>query len=204
MATWQQVLPWPDQIQVVLSFPSVKIFISSPQDVLGEREIAERVIARLDGMWGVHIRLHAERWERRHYQAAKSFQQAIGNMADFDLVVGILWKRVGSPLPPDQFLRADGFCLRERHCVRARIGDRGQRKRGKPLVYLFRKTAPVQFSASTVDEDRRQHDTLLAWWKRTVRDDRGYFRRGYQQFGNAEEFEHSLETCLKSISASQV
>ena len=177
--------------------PSVKIFISSPQDVLGEREIAERVIARLDGMWGVHIRLHAERWERRHYQAAKSFQQAIGNMADFDLVVGILWKRVGSPLPPDQFLRADGSSYESGTVFELELAIAASEKGGKPLVYLFRKTAPVQFSAGTVDEDRRQHDTLLGWWTRTVRDGRGYFRRGYQEFANVEDFEHSLETLLE-------
>ena len=68
---------------------------------------------------------------------------------------------------------------------------------GKPLVYLFRKTAPVQFSAGTVDEDRRQHDTLLGWWKRTVRDAGGHFRRGYQEFVGAEDFEQSLETLLE-------
>lgn len=176
---------------------SVKIFISSPHDVLGEREIAERVIARLDGMWGVHIRLHAERWERRHYQAAKSFQQAIGNMADFDLVVGILWKRVGSPLPPDQFVRPDGSAYESGTVFELESAIAASEQCGKPLVYLFRKTAPVQFSASTVDEDRRQHETLLAWWGRTVRDERGHFRRGYQEFEGTEDFEHSLETLLE-------
>jgi len=176
---------------------SVKIFISSPHDVLAEREIAERVIARLDGMWGVHIRLHAERWERRHYQAAKSFQQAIGNMADFDLVLGILWKRVGSPLPPDQFVRPDGSSYESGTVFELESAIAASEKCGKPLVYLFHKTAPVQFSASTVDEDRRQHVTLLAWWERTVRDDRGHFRRGYQEFAGPEDFEQSLEALLE-------
>ena len=175
----------------------LEIFISSPIDVLPEREIAERVIARLDGMWGAHVRLRAERWERRHYQAAKSFQEAIGTMGAFDLVIGILWKRIGSPLPPDIFRRDDGTAYESGTVFELESALAASEAAGKPLVYLFRKTAPIQFSANTVDEDRRQHDALLAWWKRTVRDAEGYFRRGYQQFVEAEEFEQSLETLLE-------
>ena len=175
----------------------LEIFISSPIDVLPEREIAERVIARLDGMWGAHVRLRAERWERRHYQAAESFQEAIGTMSAFDLVIGILWKRIGSPLPPDLFRRDDGTAYESGTVFELESALMAGEAVGKPLVYLFRKTAPIQFAANTVDEDRRQHDALLAWWARTVRDAEGHFRRGYQQFVEAEEFEQSLETLLE-------
>ncbi len=175
----------------------LEIFISSPIDVLPEREIAERAIARLDGMWGAHVRLRAERWERRHYQAAKSFQEAIGTMRAFDLVIGILWKRIGSPLPPDLFRRDDGTAYQSGTVFELESALAASEASGKPLVYLFRKTAPVQFAANTVDEDRRQHDALLAWWERTVRDGEGHFRRGYQEFGEAEAFEQSLETLLE-------
>ena len=179
------------------SVHSLEIFISSPSDVLAEREIAERVIARLHGMWGAHVRLHAERWERRHYQAAKSFQEAIGTISAYDLVVGILWKRIGSPLPPDLFRREDGTAYESGTVFELESAIAASEKEGKPPVYLFRKTAPVQFSASTVDEDRRQHDALLAWWKRTVRDAKGHFRRGYQEFADQENFEQSLESLLE-------
>ncbi len=177
---------------------SLEIFISSPTDVLGEREIAERVIARLDGMWSAHVRLHAERWERRHYHAAKSFQEAIGNMGTFDLVVGILWKRIGSPLPSDRFRRADGSSYESGTIFELESAIAASETGGKPLVYLFRKTAPVLFSASSVDEDRHQHEALLEWWKRTVRDAEGHFRRGYQSFADPEAFEQSLETLLEA------
>ncbi|MEZ5828256.1 MAG: hypothetical protein R3D30_08625 [Hyphomicrobiales bacterium] len=179
------------------SVHSLEIFISSPSDVLIEREIAERVISRLHGMWGAHVRLHAERWERRHYHAAKSFQEAIGTMSNYDIVVGILWKRVGSALPPDLFRRDDGTAYESGTVFELESAIASSEKGSKPLVYLFRKTAPVQFSADTVDEDRRQHDALLRWWQRTVRDDKGHFRRGYQEFAGEEEFEQSLETLLE-------
>ena len=76
----------------------LRIFLSSPTDVMPEREIAERAVMRLDGIWQAHIRLSVVRWERGFYEAVKSFQEAIGDMAAYDLVIGILWKRIGSKL----------------------------------------------------------------------------------------------------------
>jgi energy-coupling factor transporter ATP-binding protein EcfA2 len=179
------------------SVRTVDIFISSPVDVLPEREIADRVIARLDGIWGAHVRLRAERWERRHYDAARSFQEAIGDMAAHEIVVGILWKRIGSPLPPDRFVRADGSPYESGTVFELESAIAASEGTGRPLVYLFRKTAEVSFPAATVDEDRRQHDTLVAWWNRTMRDAQGHFRRGYQDFLDADAFEQSFETLLE-------
>ena len=86
----------------------VRVFISSPSDMLREREIAERAVARINGIWQRHVRLEAFRWERRHYEAIRSFQESIGEMAAFDVVLGMLWKRIGTPLPPDLYRRSDG------------------------------------------------------------------------------------------------
>jgi hypothetical protein len=47
-----------------------RIFISSPSDVLPERERLDRVIARLNGEYGGGV-LEAIRWERTYYPAAK-------------------------------------------------------------------------------------------------------------------------------------
>src|SRR5215213_10245054 len=86
----------------------ISIFLSSPSDVGPEREAAERVVARLNGIYAVYLDLALERWERRFYEATKGFQEAIAAMGEFDLVAGVLWKRVGSELPPDKFRRPDG------------------------------------------------------------------------------------------------
>lgn len=176
----------------------IEVFISSPTDVLPEREIAERVIARLDGIWQAHVRLRAERWERKHYQATKGFQDVIGEMAAYDLVVGILWKRIGSPLPPDLFHRADGSAYESGTVFELESAIAASEAHGRPLVYLFRKTAAVTFAAESVEEDRRQHTGLLNWWQRTTRDAEGHFRRGFQEFAGLEDFEQSLETLLES------
>jgi WD40 repeat protein len=178
---------------------TIRVFISSPSDVMKEREIAERVIARLDGIWKVHVRLQAIRWEHAHYEAHQSFQEAIGDISLNDIVCGILWKRIGSPLSPDLFRRLDGSAYESGTVFEIEVALACG---GKPKVYLFRKEEPVLFAAESVDEDRLQHETLNRWWNRTVRDDKGHFIRGYETFSTVEEFEKRfegvLEGCLRS------
>src|SRR5436190_16056617 len=116
----------------------VRIFISSATDVLPEREIADRIVARLDGVWRDHVRLSAERWERRNYDAAKSFQETIGDISGYDLVIGILWKRIGSRLPPDVFRRKDGSPYESGTVFELESAIAASEVSGKSTVYLFR------------------------------------------------------------------
>jgi WD40 repeat protein len=180
-----------------LNVPRLRIFISSPSDVLPERGIADRVIARLDGLWQTHVRLTSERWERRYYEAASSFQASIGAMADYEVVIGILWKRIGSPLPPDLFLREDGTPYESGTAFELESALAASEKGGKPAVYLFRKSAPVAFSAVSVEDEQRQYNGLLRWWERTTSDAGGHFRRGYQTYSTFDEFEDSLTNLIE-------
>ena len=179
--------------------PVVQIFISSPnRDVGSEREIAERVIARLDGIWKMHVRLHAKRWEKSEYQAIRGFQQAIGDMAIYDVVIGILWKCIGSPLPPDLFRRPNGSAYESGTVFEIESAIAAGEKGGRPAVYILRKSEDVKFDARTVDEEKEQYARLLEWWDRTFHDEQGHNRRGYQWFKTTEEFEARLERLIEN------
>jgi hypothetical protein len=176
----------------------IDIFISSPSDVVPEREIAERVISRLDGIWKAHVRLSAHRWEKAHYQAIKGFQEAIGEMAEHDVVLGILWKRIGSPLPPDLYQRVDGSSYESGTAFELESAMAAGRAKPKPAVFILRKAEAVKFEARTVEDEKQQYDRLIAWWKRTFRDKEGYYRRGYQRYKTLEEFEDTLQQLIES------
>jgi tetratricopeptide (TPR) repeat protein len=173
-----------------------RVFLSSPGDVQPEREGAERVVRRLGGIYSAHVDLRLERWEPRFYEATKSFQQQIESTANFDLVVAILWKRIGTELPPDLFRRPDGSAFESGTVLEIESALESSAKRGQPAVFVFRKTAPVFFSKEHFEQEKRQNDLLDAWWNRTFRDEAGRFRRGSEGFETPQAFETRLEDLL--------
>src|SRR3954452_3338887 len=114
--------------------PKISIFLSSPTDVQSAREAAERVVARLGGVYDAHVELAVERWERRFYEAVKGFQEAIAAMDAFDLVVGVLWKRLRSELPPHMFTRADGSPYESGTAYEMESALEASRRSGRPSV----------------------------------------------------------------------
>jgi len=77
----------------------VRIFISSPGDVVEERRRAAIVINRLAHEFARFFDLSAVLWEYEPMLASGSFQDAIVRPSDADIVVLILWSRLGTPLP---------------------------------------------------------------------------------------------------------
>ena len=84
-----------------------RIFISSPGDVGKERELTREVIKRVSNMMRHQAELEEYVWELEPMLAHGDFQDNIKNPADFDLVVCLLWSRLGTPLP-EKYIRTDG------------------------------------------------------------------------------------------------
>src|SRR5580700_6921887 len=89
----------PDQL------PTIRIFISSPADVRPERLKAEQIIARLDREFAYRFRVEAVLWEREPLVASRHFQdpENIPRAGSMDIVVMILWSRLGVPLPGEKY-----------------------------------------------------------------------------------------------------
>ena len=82
---------------------TLRVFISSPADVRPERLIAERVVQRLDQEFARDLDVRAVSWEHEPLLASHHFQDLITPPHDTDIVVVILWSRLGTPLPADKF-----------------------------------------------------------------------------------------------------
>lgn len=174
----------------------VNIFLSSPTDVQPEREAAERVVARLCGVYAAYVELSLERWERRYYEASKGFQESIAEMKCFDLAIGILWKRIGSELPPDRFRRSDGRIFESGTVYELEMALAANHGSGRPTVYVFKSTCPVTYTAEQVDEERAQKEALDRWWAKTFLDESGHYIAASNTFANTEDFETRLEKCI--------
>ena len=85
----------------------LRIFISSPGDVGEERVIADRVVQRLKGEFDRFFTLEPILWEHEPLRATGHFQEQIIAPSKTDVLVCILWSRLGTRLPKD-FTREDG------------------------------------------------------------------------------------------------
>src|SRR5258708_1009771 len=82
----------------------VRLFVSSPSDVKPERDRVVSVADRLNGTFEGLVRIEVMRWEDGFYNSTRSFQEqidtAVGRMAEIDILICILWGRIGLKLNP--------------------------------------------------------------------------------------------------------
>ena len=151
---------------------TVKVFISSPGDVQAERERCEAVINKVADAIGGHVAIRAVRWEDGVYSAAGGFQDQIDPPSSADLMVCILWKRLGSPLPPAY--DRDGV---PRTGTEYEFEDAmaAARKTGKPFILAYRKTAKVRYNFDDVDRQKAEHEAVDAFCLKWFRDEHGHF-----------------------------
>ena len=89
---------------------AIRIFISSPGDVVEERELARKVIEQLRRRYSGRLDLKAVLWEDMPLEADISFTEGIDLVlsdSGIDIAVFILWSRLGSPTGAF-FARPDG------------------------------------------------------------------------------------------------
>ncbi|HEX5703854.1 MAG TPA: DUF4062 domain-containing protein [Pyrinomonadaceae bacterium] len=92
----------------------LRVFVSSPSDVKEERTALQELIQELNNTWSKNlgVRLEWVGWETHTFPAAGSDPQAVINeqIADeYDIFVGLMWTRFGSPTARDGSGTAEEF-----------------------------------------------------------------------------------------------
>lgn len=183
---------------------TLRIFISSPSDVRPERAIAERVIARLDREFSYHFRIEPVLWEREPLRATEHFQDPdnIPQPRATDIVVVILWGRLGVELPAAEFKGAvtgrtvTGTEWEFEDAVASYREDK------RPDMLLYRKTAELVASLSDEDglaqmqaQKRLVDDFMTRWFQSSD----GTFKAASHLFADAAEFEDLLYAHLQGL-----
>ena len=75
----------------------LRIFLSSPGDVTATREIAALTIERLAQDYARFFTIEPYLWEYEAMVASGHFQDSIEPPSAFDIVVLIVWSRLGTP-----------------------------------------------------------------------------------------------------------
>jgi WD40 repeat protein len=183
----------------------LRVFISSPGDVPNERLRAGLVIDKLAQEYTRFFRIEAYRWEHEPMLASGHFQDAIEPPSAFDIVILILWSRLGTPLP-------DRTRIREYHGLDDRAPVTGTewefeealgaaRLHGAPDILAFRNLQPAPIDTADLEAQRRslaQLTDLNAFWTRHFAD-RGVFLAAYENYRSLEEFARRFEETMRKL-----
>src|SRR5580704_304522 len=179
---------------------TLRIFISSPGDVRLERVRAFEVVSRLQTKFRAFLKLEPILWEHDAQSGWSSFQANILPPSKTDIVLCILWTRIGMRLPED-YKRADGSVPTGTEWE-FEDAYAGYKLNGTPDLYVYRKTAHPTIevtSEESLEEWRRQKRALDLFFERWFRDHDGAFKAGFNTFKRDDEFGKMLEQHLEKV-----
>ena len=180
---------------------TLRIFISSPGDVPVERDRAADVVARLQEEFVHYAVLEPFFWEDQPARATDTFQSQFPEASAMDIVVGILWARIGTPLPLDK-ARPDGRRYESGTVYELETAAESYRSRGTPDLVVYRRTSDPSLPLDDEAERQRrleQLEALEAFIRRWFFHDDGSFKAAFHTFKTPDQFEQQLETHLRKL-----
>jgi WD40 repeat protein/energy-coupling factor transporter ATP-binding protein EcfA2 len=196
----------------------IRVFVSSPGDVQAERSIADRLIRATAEEFGIPVSVqysnllreeqpplfrNAEAkadelilcpyfWEYQRFSSERGYQDQIPNPAQFDLVICILWSRLGTKLHP-RFRMPDGS--EPRSGTEFELGwakEQHKKTPGIPLLQVYRNLSrpnPPVDTSEKLEEFLRQWKALEEFLTAWSTDSEGRFIGAFNNYRNLEDFE---------------
>lgn len=179
-----------------------RIFISSPGDVARERLRVTNIVEALAQKYNRYFTFESYRWEHEAMLASDHFQDIIEPPSIFNVVVLILWSRLGTPLPKKT-------AKREYRGIDGRAPVRGTewefeealaatRAKGAPDLLAFRNVsdAPIKTrDRAARTSSLRQLRALEDFWSRHF-ENKGQIIAAFHTYETLEEFSQQLEQSL--------
>jgi WD40 repeat protein len=182
--------------------PRIRIFVSSPGDVPEERLRADLIVDKLSQEYSRFFAIESYRWEHEAMLASHHFQDVIEPPSSFDIVILILWSRLGTPLPEQTGLRAYRG-IDNRAPVTGTEWEyeealKAARANGAPDLLAFRNVSKAPVDPRNPEAQIEQLNALNAFWRRHFAD-RGVFLAAYDEFETLDEFAGRLEQSLRKL-----
>lgn len=188
----------------------LRIFISSPGDVVQERIIAKNTIAHLSDVYSQYVEIETIMWEDLPLEATGSFQAGIDyflNEAPIDIAVFILWSRLGSKLG-QSYLKEDGTPYESGTEYEFDIMYKLWEKNKSPRIVVYVKDADIQIgkglSSSQIKSALEQQDKLNSFIEEKFRDRETGTNYAYMQFDKQQTFEERLNKHLSTLIKSHI
>ncbi len=190
----------------------VRVFISSPGDVVEERRRAALVLGRLKRDFARFFQISPELWEYEPMLAAGAFQDVIIEPASTDIVVLILWSRLGTPLPPRTAVRdyqgldgrtpVTGTEWEFENALRAAREKQARGEPSSPDILVYKKDVDGVArgkNAAQLEDAVRQMAALEQFWARYFQDPAGHLTLAFNSFTSLDGFEQQFESHLRSL-----
>ncbi len=174
----------------------VRIFVSSPSDLDHERALLKEICARLRQEYLSYFEVQPVLWEEEALTADRNFQDGILRPADCDIVVVVLWTRLGTPLPEEPYQGMTGTQWEFVNAVEASA------RSGQPEVLVYKKTKPKLVDITNAEatrealEDRRR---LEDFFQANFFNPDLSFRRAFRTFDSDAGFRDLVEGQLRKL-----
>src|SRR5262245_40488693 len=185
-----------------MSLERLRIFISSPGDVAEERVLANNLVRRLADEYTDQLWIEPVFWEHEPLLATTTFQTQIPPPRDCEVVVCILWSRLGTRLPAD-ITRPDGSRYASGTEYEFEDAADGFLKNGRPELLVYRKTATPLADLNDKPvllrrlEQKEMLDGFFQKWFFHAED--GTLKAAYHSFAATADFERRLEEHLRKL-----
>ncbi|MGE5152920.1 MAG: NACHT and WD repeat domain-containing protein, partial [Bdellovibrio bacteriovorus] len=174
----------------------VQIFVSSPSDVDHERALVKDIIEALAQEYLPYFKLQAVLWEEEALTAAQSFQAGLLRPAECDIVLVMLWTRLGTPLANDPYGGMTGTEWEFVDAVEASA------RQGSPEVLVYKKTTPRLVDITNAEATREaleDRGRLEAFFRTHFFNPDGSFRRAFRQFDSDRTLRELVEGQLRKL-----
>jgi hypothetical protein len=191
------------------SLAYLNVFLASPGDVSEERGIARDTVEKLpkDALLRGRIAVDLVAWDGpggAAMEAGLTPQEAIKRglrrPADCDIVIVILWSRMGTPLPADWDRKPDGSPYRSGTEWEYLDALGGFQRTGTPSILVYRRTTvpSVALSDPDIEEKTRQLRAVNAFFAE-FRNPDGSFKGGYKEYAAPAELRELIDNDLRAL-----
>jgi len=176
----------------------IRVFVSSPGDVDLERKLTERVISRLQAKYASRGKIEPYFWEYEPMSNYETFQAQIPDCAKFDIVICILWSRLGIPL-----VAPDGKRYRSGTEYEVISSRAAWLAKARPDLMIYLNTAPAQirqFPDAEFERSIEQLRTLKEFIAEYCCDpSTGENKGAYTTYSELGQFEQLIERHLDRL-----
>jgi hypothetical protein len=187
----------------------LRVFLASPGDVTQERGLALQVLEQLpyDPLLRGRVTIEAVAWDKpgagTPMLATMTPQAAIAaglpKPSECDIVLVILWARMGTPLPPE-YRKPDGGAYLSGTEWEYLDAIDAARRDGRPDILVYRRTEKCLLDPDDAqfDEKLRQRRNVEAFFA-GFRNPDGSIRSGCNEYETPDAFRRQLDLHLRSV-----